>query len=212
MEIRSFPSKPKPIYGMEGTPVTKGNTWRRKSLFDTEGSKQKDAGSFVLTHADFPQQMRSLSHPHVLAAPLSQQRNCFHAKIVKDVVKKVLHEKIAKRRYDPKACIQLSRDIADDLKENILEMKVPSGFKVVCTCIITERLKPHFFLESGYAWDDGVTTVERDKFAEYAYRNDHVVAVGTVYIVDCKKVNVSQRQLSRALREGGRIRPAPIPE
>lgn len=200
--------------GIVGTKESQSSDCRRKSLFETEvkeGLKTKDVGCFVLAHADFPLRARSWSHPLDLTRP-SNLTCGFEAIAIKDIIKKILQEKIGNKSYDPKICAVLARDIAEKIKEKVSELKVPTGFKVVCTCIISERLKPRFSLESGFAWEDGITTVERDKFAEYVYNNDTVVAVGTVYVVDCKKVDLELRKRSRSLRDTRPAIPAAIPE
>ena len=94
---------------------------RKKSLFDTEGAGHKDVGCFVLAHADFPSRLRSWTHPQD-PTQMFKHRTGFDTRTVKDIIKKVLLEKIGDKRYDSKVCSVLVRNITGDIKEKVSEI------------------------------------------------------------------------------------------
>ncbi|EDO46890.1 predicted protein, partial [Nematostella vectensis] len=97
-------------------------------------------------------------------------------KIIVDVFK----NKLANMHYNAKDCQAMAKELASVIREKCVELHLP-GYRLVCTCTITKRLKPAPAIESGCLWDEKRSSIDNDSFAEYVYKNMDIYAIGTVY-------------------------------
>lgn len=151
---------------------------RRTSLFSREKGNS-DFGTAVLSHADFPRP-RSKSLPFAKISP-GTTRKRFGKQTLYDIIKNVLEKGLKGKVFSEIDCDKQSRALASEIKSRIANLKVPN-FKFVCLCHITKQFEhPAMKVESGYAWDDTKTSVYKDVFAEYLYKNNDIIAIGNVH-------------------------------
>lgn len=164
--------------------VTSAKLWarrRRKSLFVPQRS-ETDFGNAFMTHADFPKaRAKSLS-------ALSRERKLeFDKQMAYKMMEQVLNMELSFKSYDSKECAIASNKIAKTLKDKLSATFDLSGCKVVCLCYITKRAKPSLAIDSGCAWDEMKSTVEKDAFVDYVYKNQDIVAVASVFVISCQR-------------------------
>lgn len=184
---------------------------RSKSLFEAERPKltETDHGVFVMTHADFPQRIRTHSVP-IDPEQLKSKSSAFNSTAVRKIIHDVLENKLYGKSYSSKECNSAVKDIANIIKDKMSELEMPH-YKFACTCLITRRIKPAPVVESGCVWDNAKTSVDEDNFAEFLYKNEDLYALGTVYgIYDGKFEKKSAATTSMSTKSCGR--PSPIPE
>jgi len=91
------------------------------------------------------------------------------------------------KAYDTKECAASSHKIAKLVKEKICNTFDLLGCKVICLCYITKRAKPSLAIDSGCAWDQLTSTVEKDAFVDYVYKNQTIVAVASLFVIYCQR-------------------------
>ncbi|KAL9951400.1 hypothetical protein ACROYT_G044054 [Oculina patagonica] len=140
---------------------------RRRSLFDPRGNED-DYGNSFLSHADFPQ---------------ARAKSTFTTKTAHKIMEQVLNMELSFKSYDVKECANASNNISKVLKEKLCSTFDLSGCKLVCLCYITKRSKPSLAIDSGSAWDDRRSTVDKDAFVDCVYKNQDIVAVASVFLI-----------------------------
>ena len=171
-------------HDVEGITLAKNVAGRRRrtSLFEPKERTEtrfKDHGFAVVTHADYPTRGRSRSLP----ADVEGQRSSpsgFVREAIRGIIKRVLETELNGRRYVASQCPGLTRQIVNTLRVKATALEL-ENYKFICTCLITKRLKSLPTVQSGCAWDENRASIEKDGFAEYAYKSDDIVAVGSVY-------------------------------
>ena len=155
---------------------------RRTSLFVPQRC-QGDFGSAFLSHADFPKaKAKSLLSLNL------ERKEKFSEQAAHKIMERVLNMELSFKSYDAKECANASSNITKKLKEKLFNAFDLSGCKVICLCYITKRAKPSLAIDSGCAWDDVKSTVDKDTFVDYVYKNQDIVAVASVFVVGCKKL------------------------
>ena len=168
---------------------------RKSSLFELDRplpTRTNDPGVSVMTHADFPVKVRvtrgrRLSPVDLPSKPkeLQAKPGDFDIQQVKSIIRETLENGLDDKMYDSKDCGRLARQLVHILKHKVGELRLP-GFKMICTCYITKHASPSPSIQSGCAWDESVSSIKRDKFAEYVYKSNDIMAVGTVFGVYCR--------------------------
>lgn len=181
----------------EGKTLAKNTAMRRRrhSLFETEEIpkiREGDHGVAVMTHADYPLRSRSKSLPLE-----SRERKIsigFMQENVRRVLQEVLESKLKGRSYVASECAALSRELVNILREKVVALDM-NKYKFICTCCITQKLKPPLAIQSGCAWDESAIGIDMDGFTEFVYKNDDLIAVATVYGVHAQKRTERERYL-----------------
>ena len=177
---------------------------RRSSLFSIEKT-MLDTGTAVVSHADFPRP-RSKSLP---ARKVSSPALRFSKEMLTEMIKDVLEEEMKGKEYNEKDCAEQTHLLVAAMKSQITRMNIPN-FKFICTCHLTRRMDQYpMSIESGCAWDETKTSVEKDIFAEKVYKSENILAIGSVYGIYTSDFNNlhaikairAQKSLSFAIRK-----------
>lgn len=159
---------------------------RRRSLFDLQ-RRTNDIGNALLSHADFPKvRARSVSSLH------HDKNNTFEKQAAYKVLEQVINMELSFTRYDAKECAASSHKIATLVKEKICNTFDLPGCKVISLCYITKRAKPSIAIDSGCAWDERKTLVDKDAFVDYVYKNETIVAVASVFVIHCQRADLEK--------------------
>lgn len=165
--------------------ITNAKLWarrRRRSLFDPQ-RRENDFGCAFLAHADFPKaRTKSLSALH------RERKADFDKQTAYKMMEQVMNMELAFKSYDAKECATASNKIAKTIKEKLWNMFDLSNCKVVCLCYITKRAKPSLAIDSGCAWDEMKSAVDRDAFVDFVYKNHDIVAVASVFVISCQRL------------------------
>lgn len=188
-DMESEISAKKLIHDLEGITLAKNTAVRKRktSLFDAQERptvRDDDRGIAVVTHADYPLRSRSRSlpvDPEKVKIPSG-----FVKENVSKVIRDVLESKLSGKRYVAGECAATTRELVKILRDRVVALDMKK-YKFICTCYITQKLKPAPAMQSGCAWDEGVIGIDKDGFAEYIYKNDDLIAVATVYGVYAQK-------------------------
>lgn len=169
---------------------------RRKSLFVPQRC-ETDYGNALLTHADFPKaRAKSLS-------ALNRDRKLqFDKQMAHKMMEQVLNMELSFKSYDLKECEIASKKIAKTLNEKLSSAFDLSGCKMICLCYITKRAKPSLAIDSGCAWDEMKSTVEKDAFVDYVYKNQTIVAVASVFVISCRRFPTRKVVLDNLYAQG----------
>lgn len=203
-------SAKKLIQDLEGITLAKNTAARKRktSLFDAKERTQlrdEDRGIAVMTHADYPLRSRSRS------LPVDPEKVKIPSGFVKEniskVIKEVLESQLSGRKYVASECAKITRELVNILRDKVVELDMKK-YKFICTCYITQKLKPAPSVQSGCAWDEGAIGIDKDGFAEYIYKNDDLLAVATVYGVYVQKMSERERYM-KSIRQSIH---SPIPE
>ena len=200
------------IRDLEGITLAKNTAVRRRriSLFEAKERPKvpdEDRGIAVMTHADYPLRSRSRSLP--VDPDKVRIPSGFVKENVSKVIQEVLESKLTGRRYVASECAATTRELVNILRERVIALDMKK-YKFICTCYVTQRLKPAPSVQSGCAWDEGEITIDKDGFAEYIYKNDDLIAVATVYGVHSQKRSEREKYI-RSIK-GSISSHSPIPE
>lgn len=203
-------STTKVIRDLEGITLAKNTAVRRRriSLFEAKERpkiREEDRGIAIMTHADYPMRSRSRSlpaEPEKLKIPSG-----FVKENISKVLREVLESQLKGRRYVASECAAITRELVNIVRDKVVALDMKK-YKFICTCYITQKLKPPPALQSGCAWDESAIGIDKDGFAEYVYKNDDLVAVATVYGVYAHKRTERERYM-KSIK--GSIH-SPIPE
>ena len=182
--LSPLPSASKDDGGESMKAISSAKLWarrRRRSLFVPQRC-QDDFGSAFLTHADFPK-----ARAKSLLALSRQRKEEFSEQAARKIMEHFLNTELSFKSYDAKECADASNNITKKLKEKLFNTFDLSGCKVVCLCHITKRAKPSLAIDSGCAWDEMKSAVDRDTFVDCVYKTQDIVAVVSVFVVRCKK-------------------------
>ena len=172
--------------------LTNAKLWarrRRRSLFDLQ-RRTSDIGNALLSHADFPKvRARSLSSLH------RDKKKKFEKQGAYQLLEQVMKMELSFTRYDAKECAASSHKIATLVKEKICNMFDLPGCKVISLCYITKRAKPSMAIDSGCAWDELKTIVDKDAFVDYVYKNETIVAVASLFVINCQRADLKKTEM-----------------
>lgn len=183
--LAPLPTASKEEGGVSIKGITSSKLWarrRRRSLFVPQ-RRQEDFGSAFLSHADFPK-ARAMS----LSALNRERKEEFNKQAAHKIMEQVLNMELSFKSYEAKECANASNNITKKLKEKLCNTFDLSGCKVICLCYITKRARPSLAIDSGCAWDEMKSAVEKDAFVDYVYKNQDIVAVASVFVVCCKRL------------------------
>ena len=185
------------IHDLEGITLAKNTAARRRkvSLFEaTERPRPKDEdrGIAVMTHADYPLRSRSRSLP--VDPQKARVPSGFVKENISKMIQEVLETKLKGKRYEASECSALTKQLVNTLRDKVYALDLKE-YKLICTCYVTKSLKPAPSMQSGCAWDESATGVEKDGFAEYIYKSDELVAVATVYGVYKNKTTEREKHI-----------------
>ena len=209
-EMESEISTRKVIQELEGITLAKNTAARKRkvSLFEAKErlkGRDEDKGIAVMTHADYPLRSRSRSLP---VDPEKARLQCgFVRDKVTKVIQEVLETKLKGKIYEAKECSVLTKQLVSIIRDRVSTLDLKK-YKLVCTCVVTKKLKPAPSLQSGCAWDESVAAIDEDGFAEYVYKSDELIAVASVYGIHAEK-GLEREKMNKAIK--GFIH-APIPE
>ena len=162
--------------------LTNAKLWarrRRRSLFVPQRC-ESDIGNAFLTHADFPK-----ARANSLTSLNRDRKEEFEKQAAYKIIEQVINMELSFKSYDAKECAASSQKIAKLIKDKICNTFDLSGCKVICSCYVTKRAKPSLAIDSGCAWDELKSTVDKDAFVDYVYKNQNIVAVASVFVVHC---------------------------
>ncbi|ELT95526.1 hypothetical protein CAPTEDRAFT_219102 [Capitella teleta] len=128
---------------------------RRKALENTAGQRRS-----ITPDKGGPQQ--KLENTHRMRPKESEQ---FVGYSVKHVTERLIEGSVAGFEYSPMAAAQLSRQLADDIKNEITELGC-KRYKIVCLVYICEKKEQGMRMTSRCLWDtasDNVVTVAVEK-------------------------------------------------
>lgn len=185
-------STKKVIQDLEGITLAKNTAARRRkvSLFEANERprlRDEDRGIAVMTHADYPLRSRSRSLP--VDPDKVRIPSGFVRENVSKVIQEVLETKLKGKSYEAQECSALTKQLVNIIRDRVSALDLKK-YKLVCTCYVTKRLKPAPSMQSGCAWDESATGVDKDGFAEYIYKSDELIAVASVYgIYTAKKAD-----------------------
>lgn len=203
-------SAKKLIHDLEGITLAKNTAVRKRktSLFEAKERpkpRDEDCGIAVMTHADYPLRSRSRS------LPVDPEKVKIPSGFVKEniskMIQEVLESKLTGKKYVASECSKITRELVNILRDRVVELDMKK-YKFICTCYITQKLKPAPAVQSGCAWDEDAIGIDRDGFAEYIYKNDDLIAVATVYGVYVQKMSEREKYI-KGIRESIH---SPIPE
>lgn len=194
-DMESNISTSKIAQDFEGITLAKNTAMRRRrhSLFETKELpkiREGDHGVAVMTHADYPLRSRSKSlpfEPEKRKIPIG-----FEQENVRKLLREVLESKLKGRSYVASECAALTRELVNIMRDKVAALDL-NKYKFICTCCITQKLKPPLAMQSGCAWDESTIGIDKDGFAEFVYKNDDLIAVATVYGVHAQKRTQRQR-------------------
>ena len=178
----STPEESEPRLTLKG--VASAKLWasrRRRSLFVPERC-ENDIGNAFLTHADFP-----TARGKSLSSLNRQKKEQFEKQAAYRILEQTVNMELSFKAYDAKECAASSHKIAKLVKEKICNTFDLPGCKVICLCYITKRAKPSLAIDSGCAWDQLKSTVEKDAFVDYVYKNQTIVAVASLFVIYCQR-------------------------
>ena len=190
-------STKKLIHDLEGITLAKNTAARKRktSLFEAKERTQlrdEDRGIAVMTHADYPLRSRSRS------LPVDPEKVKIPSGFVKEniskVIREVLESQLSGKKYVASESAKTTRELVNILRDKVVELDMKK-YKFICTCYITQKLKPAPSVQSGCAWDEGATGIDKDGFAEYVYKNDDLLAVATVYGVYVQKMSEREKYM-----------------
>lgn len=105
----------------------------------------------------------------------------FPAYKVREIIKEVLEDKMEGFKYDAAKCSKHSKLVADEIKRRVKLIGV-QRFKFVTMVIIGQiETSPSINIASQFVWND-----KYDTYAQEAYKNDSVYAVGICYCLYCE--------------------------
>lgn len=98
---------------------------------------------------------------------------------VKPIIKTVLASNLEGRKYDPVECSILAKNLADDIKQQVCNLKF-DRYKIICVVTIGQKGEQAVSVNVGsrFLWD-----AERDNYSAASYSSRHLYAVGIVYAV-----------------------------
>ena len=172
--------------GRSNKSIASAKLWarrRRRSLFVPQRC-QEDLGSAFLSHADFPK-----ARVKSLLSLNRERKEEFCEQAARKTMEQVLNMELSFKSYDAKECANASGNITKKMKEKLFNTFDLSGCKVICLCYVTKRSKPSLAIDSGSAWDEMKSTADEDAFVDYVYKNQDIVAVASVFVVSCKKLD-----------------------
>lgn len=152
---------------------------RRRSLFVPQRC-ESDIGNAFLTHADFPK-----ARAKSLCSLNRDKKEEFEKQAAYNIIEQVINMELSFKSYDDKECAASSHKIAKKIKEKICNKFDLPDCKVICCCYVTKRAKPSLAIDSGGAWDELKSTVDKDAFVDYVYKNQNIVAVASVFVIHC---------------------------
>lgn len=159
---------------------------RRCSLF-TLKRIDSDIGESVMIHAHRPR-ARSSSLSIVKPSIFSK---LFGKKLLQDIMKDVLDKGLKGKLYDENECVKQNCDLTRAIKSRIVDLNVPH-FKFIVTCHVARNFDSSIMnIQSSCVWDQDRTSVHRDIFAEYVFKNDEILAVGNVHGIYTRGFNKS---------------------
>lgn len=156
---------------------------RRKNSLFIPHRCENDIGNSFLSHADFPK-----ARAKSVTALGVQKKDEFNKQGAYRILEQTMNTELSFKNYDAKECSASSHKIAKLAKEKICSTYELTGCKVICLCYITKRAKPSLAIDSGCAWDELKSTVEKDAFVDFVYKNQDIVAVASVFVIHCRKL------------------------
>ena len=156
---------------------------RRNSLFEPRRCSL-DVGNAFLSHADFPKSRMKAS------VSLNHQINSyyeFNKEAAYRIMEQVVSMELSLKSYNSKECALSTQNISLLIKDKLSSSFDLSHYKIICLCQISKRAKPSPAIDSGCAWNDMKCSVERDVFVDYVYKNRYIVAIATVFAIDCRR-------------------------
>lgn len=156
---------------------------RRRRSFFIPHRCENDIGNCFLSHADFPK-----ARAKSLTALGVQKKEEFKKQGACRILEQTMNTELSLKKYDAKECSASSHKIAKLAKERICSTYELTGCKVICLCYITKRAKPSLTIDSGCAWDELKSTIEKDAFVDFVYKNQDIVAVASVFVIHCRRL------------------------
>ncbi|XP_033737023.1 tctex1 domain-containing protein 1-like [Pecten maximus] len=99
----------------------------------------------------------------------------FNVVQVERITNKVLEDRLAEIKYNPRVCSNISRLITEEIKDRVKMLKF-DRYKIIVIVFIGENKDQGIQISSRCAWDDKV-----DTFATCTYKNSAIYATATVY-------------------------------
>lgn len=108
------------------------------------------------------------------------QNKAFTPAAARKIIRETLENFLEGRKYEAGSCTQLSRSIADVIKQRVKELG-HSRYKLVAVVAIGQAEESSVAFSSRCVWN-----VSYDSFAEYTYRNSSLFAIGLLYALYCE--------------------------
>ena len=118
-----------------------------------------------------------------ISFPVSKMENSYRLEpsekfpytVVREIMKKVMHDLIGDEEYDAEKCTMLSANLADVIKQKAKEVCSPR-YKIVTNISIGQLNGSSLCLTSRCLWNERF-----DSYSEYTYTNGKLYAVGLVH-------------------------------
>jgi len=112
--------------------------------------------------------------PNTFSLRPSHKRK-FRPQEVKAIVRQVLETKLEGQEYRPDDIQNLSKDIADTVRDKVRAVDL-ERYKILVNCVIGEQRGEGVRMGCKMFWDS-----DTDNYAEEVYTNKHLFAVVTVF-------------------------------
>uniref|UniRef100_A0AAQ5ZUE4 Tctex1 domain containing 2 n=1 Tax=Amphiprion ocellaris TaxID=80972 RepID=A0AAQ5ZUE4_AMPOC len=106
---------------------------------------------------------------------LQQQTNRFKSAIVKECVREIVRERLSGLRYDPEEVPELSRSLAEGIKDKVKDAGF-DRYKLVVQVVIGEQRGQGVKMSSRCLWD-----ADTDSYAEDVFINDSLFCVVAIF-------------------------------
>eukprot|EP00727_Mastigamoeba_balamuthi_P004029 m51a1_g13623 hypothetical protein (124) ;mRNA; r:1013-1721 len=103
-------------------------------------------------------------------------KNKFRSAVVKEVLQKVLKERLAKQTYDAENTPKLTKEIADDIKSALKLMQNLERYKFVVQVVMGEQRGEGVKMACRCFWDS-----DTDGYASETFINDSLFCVASAY-------------------------------
>lgn len=159
---------------------------KQSSLFSRESfhedqMKKREGNRSVIALAQEPEEQVAATKPKVLyenTYKLQPERK-FHSSAAQRVINEQLETYLKSETYDPNASAQMTKTLAQIIKDAVKDLKY-DRYKIVCVVTIGELLNGDVGImqASRCVWD-----TNWDTFASGIYKNKTLYGVATVYAV-----------------------------
>lgn len=153
----------------------------KESLYELDSLRKKEAGAStsVIALAQQPDEKPSKAKPKLSYENtyILEPKRKFRAGDAQIIIDQVLVKHLKDEKYDPNACKQLAKTLAEIIKSSVKELNY-ERYKIICIVTIGQLDEQGLRCASRCVWD-----TNWDTFASGSYQNKSLYGVATVYAV-----------------------------